>query len=295
MLRKLVITVVVVVLLLAQAPQAWNTGRSWLGLDDWDWWKRDAVTSPERAKELAAKGLREQLISFDEAMASVDYRYGVKSEDQRYDIYVIGVGQMTLNVPEEIGRVVVTGSRPPPPHSIQDIDAVPTQPITGQFNNVLIFDRRTSEMTRLFETRLAISQFQYGWRTKPEVLVIFATDRDTNKDGKLGSGDLEDVYVYTFNDRKVHRVRMPASSSIEIMDLPDVDYVVVRARVDHDRDGDASEYKGGDYMTRVSPNALFRVDLKTFTVTPFVPEKTLQELQTTLDGPKPGAGQPPKP
>jgi hypothetical protein len=297
MLRNLIVFLVIVVFLLAQGPQAWNTARSWLGLDDWEWWKRDAVTSPERAKELAAKGLREQLISFDGDFQSLEYKYGARPDTQRYDIYAIGVGQLTLNEPEEVEKVVVTGSRLPDPRTLPNADTLPTYPISGQFNNVLIFDRRTGIFTKLFDRRLAVSQFQYGWRTKPEVLIIFATQRDSNKNGKLDDADLQDIYVYTFADKQMHKVDVPNINPSEILDIPDADYVVVKAVHDRDGDGTAGRHRPYDKEeVKPDPTVLLRVDLKTFTASSFVPEDMLRELQATLDGPKPSAArQPPKP
>ncbi len=162
--------------------------------------------------------------------------------------------------------------------------AVPTYPLTGQFNNVLIFDRHTGEITKLFNKRLAISRFQYGWRTKPECLVIFATDIDSNKDGKLDDEDLQDIYVYTFADRQLHKAAAKNIKPIELMGIPDADYVVVKALYDHDGDGKAAEY--GRKNSR-EPAMLIRVDLKTFAVTPFIPADMLTDLQKTLDGPTP--------
>lgn len=287
MLRGAVIFVVVVVFLLAQGPQAWSTLRSWIGLDGWDWSQRDAVTAPERVEELAEKGLREQVISFDEGMSALEYKYNARPETQRYDIYAIGVGQITLGDPESNARtekVVVTGSRIPVPPTA-DAGALPTAPITGQFNNILIFDRRAGSFTKLFDKRVAVSEFQYGWRTKTEVLIAFVTESDSDGDGKLGDGDLQDIYVYAFADKKLHKIAAKGIKPEEIMDIPDVDYVVVKARRDRDGDGQA----GRSYSSKADPSVLIRIDLKTMAASSFVPEDLIDDLQRTLDGSKPPA------
>ena len=297
MLRGIVIFIVVVVFLLAQGPQAWSTLRSWLGIDSWSWWERNAVTAPERAQELAKNGLREQLISFEEGMSALEYRYGARPDTQRYDIYAIGVGQLTLNDPESDRRtekVVVTGTRVEAlSNELPPVFAVPTQAITGQFNNVLIFDRRDGSFTKLFDKRLAVAEFQYGWRTKSEILVLFAAERDTNENGKIDGSDLKDIYVYTFVDKKLHKIEAKGVDPQEIMDIPDVDYVVVRARRDRDNDGKAlSSYdrsKGAP-----DPSVLIRVDLNTMTASSFVPEDMLKDLQKTLDGKSSAATSPPQ-
>jgi len=290
MLRGIVVFIVVVVFLLAQGPQALSTAKSWLGLYDWNWRAPDPVTSPERAKELADKGLREQILTFDD-LEALEYRYGGKADTQRYDIYAIGVGQLTLNEPESdrsVEKVVVTGSRiPAREEDLPAAASLPTSPISGKFNNVLIFDRRDGHFTKLFDKRLAVSAFQYGWRTTPEVLIIFSNERDTNKDGKLSGADLQEIYVFTFADKKMHKIDVAGINPQEIMAIPDVDYVVVKAL--RDRNDDGQTYTNNSYPRKdlePEPSVLIRIDLKTMKASSFVPEGMLQELQKTLDGPK---------
>lgn len=290
MLRGVVVFIVVVVFLLAEGPQALTTAKSWLGLYDWSWRAPDPVTSPERARELADKGLRDQILTFED-LEALEYRHGGRADSQRYDIYAIGVGQLTLNEPESdrrVDKVVVTGSRVS--KSEEDLPAassLPTSPISGRFNNVLIFDRRDGRFTKLFDKRLAVSAFQYGWRTTPEVLIIFANERDTNKDGRLDDDDLQDIYVFTFADKKMHKIDVAGINPQEIVAIPDVDYVVVKAL--RDRNNDGQTYTNNDYPRKdlePEPAVLIRIDLKTMKASSFVPEDILENLQRTLDGSK---------
>lgn len=225
-------------------------------------------------------------------MSALESKYGAQPNTQRYDIYAIGVGQITLNEPESDARtenVVLTGARSSEEllNVLPPLNALPPLPVSGQFNNVLIFDRRDGTFTKLFDKRLSVSEFQYGWSTKPEVLIIFATERDTDLNGKLDGADLQDIYVFTFADKKLHKVDAAGIDPVEIMDIPDVDYVVVRARRDRDGDGQTLASNAHDKPKRkADPSVLIRIDLKTFAASSFVPEDMLQDLQKTLDGPK---------
>jgi hypothetical protein len=297
MLRGIVIFIVLVVFLLAQGPQAWNTARSWLGFDDWRWWERDAVTAPERAKEFVKKGLREQLISFEEGLTAIEYRTDGRSNTQRYDLYVVGVGQLTLGKPEsneKVEKVVVTGSRIKVlDENRPDANTLPTEPISGQFNNVIVFDRRAGDFTKLFDKRIAVSEFQYGWRTKPEVLIVFATDRDSDKNGRLDDDDLQDVYIFTFADKKLHKIEMESIDPDELINIPDADFVVIKARRDRNKDGRATgryDRDAGD----PEPSVLIRIDLKTMKASSFLPDTMIEDLQRTLDGSKSAAASPAK-
>jgi hypothetical protein len=115
-----------------------------------DWYMRDAVTSPERAEELAKKGLIEQLITLAEP---VGLR---KDETKQFDLYAIGIGQTTL--PEEIDATKTFNllSAPPPP-SASGLKYASSMPVTGQFNNVVLFEPKTGALTKVFATRLAVS------------------------------------------------------------------------------------------------------------------------------------------
>ncbi|NOT42850.1 MAG: hypothetical protein HOP13_20410 [Alphaproteobacteria bacterium] len=190
-----------------------------------------------------------------------------------------------------VEKVTVTGTRITTlPEDMPDASTLPTTPITGRFNNVLIFDRRDGKFSKLFDKRLAISEFQYGWRTTPEVLVIFANERDTNKDGKLSSVDMQDIYIFTFADKKMHKVDAAGLNPLELMAIPDVDYVVVKARRDRNNDGRA--YGGDSYPKEdlePEPTVLIRIDLKTMKASSFVPDDMLENLQRTLDGSKPSS------
>jgi hypothetical protein len=289
MLRAIIVFAVVVVFLLAQGPQAWSNAKSLLGLDVWDWWQADPVTAPERAKELADKGLREQLISFEDGMESIEYRYGGRPDTQQYVIYAIGVGQITLGKPEpneDVEKITVTGSRLQDPAKMPDANSMPTSPINGRFNNVLIFDRRVGKFTKLFDKRIAISEFQYGWRTTPEALIVFACDRDTDGDGKLSGADMQDIYIYAFADKRMHKIEAQGLNPLEVMPIPDVDYVVVKARRDRNNDGRTTSgdpYARGERQ-EPEPVVLLRIDLKTMKASSFIPDDMIENLQRTLDG-----------
>ena len=91
--------------------------------------------------------------------------------------------------PEDIpdARVTVTGSRQPQKNLTTTAPGSPAEgseqapyPITGEFNNIVLFDKKTEEFTTVFEQRVAISSFQFGWRTTRPVVAIFAAEKDTD-------------------------------------------------------------------------------------------------------------------
>lgn len=248
-----------------------------------DWYTRDAVTSPERAAELAKKGLIEQIITFAEP---VGLR---RDESKQFDLYALGVGQTTL--PDQIDAPktfsMISASEP---SSINSPKYASSLPVTGQFNNVVLFEPKTGTLIKVFDTRLSVSKFSFASGPGFEVLIVLATDKDSSKDGRLSAGDLHDMYVFEIKERALHKVTGLQGDPTEIVEMPGP-FVVVRAVQDTNRDGVAENV--GYAVSVPEPTRLYRVDLTTFTAEPLLPGVMLDKLQKTLDGR--ATTEPPKP
>jgi hypothetical protein len=203
--------------------------------------------------------------------------------DRRYEIFAIPVEQLSLDQPEKIP------AWRPENYSENESRYAPRHYATsGKYSNILLFDRKTGNFQKLFDARVSISQFQWGGNTKPEVLVIFATEKDTDGSGAMDDNDMHDVYLVTLADRVVHRVTGLSANPTGIVEMPGVDYIVVKAKIHHNKDGRAATYGYSDDEAP-EPEKLFRIDLKTFEATSFVPDVLLNKLQQTLDASKPAA------
>jgi hypothetical protein len=286
------IALIGVVFLLYAGPSAYRTAESWLVGNDSKWWRGDDVIAPERVEELVAKGQRQQLISFRNALQSIG--------DQSAELFAIGVGQVNLPEPENIPGVTVTGSRQsrneytsssPVTVVDQDGESAP-YPIHGQFNNIVLFEKKKDAFTTVFEKRTAISSFQAGWRTSRRLLAIFAAEADSDGDGVLSSNDIAVLYVFTLDDKTLHRVSLENTHADRIIGVPNADYLLVQCRVDRNKDGEIQGSRGRD---EEEPTTIMRVDLKTFAVTPFVPSDVAGNLQRILEGRAEPAGPQPPP
>lgn len=291
LLSRAFIALIGVVFLLFAGPSAYRTAESWLVGDDSKWWRGDDVIAPERAEELVAKGQREQIISFRNALQGIG--------DQRAELFAIGVGQVNLPEPENIPGVTVTGSRQPrneytssSPVAVVDQDGeTAPYPIYGQFNNIVLFEKKKDAFTTVFRKRAAISSFQAGWRTSRPLLAIFAAEADSDGDGVLSGNDMAVLYVYTLDDKALHRVSLENMYADKIIGVPNADYLLVQYRVDRNKDGEIQGSRGRD---EEEPTTIMRVDLKTFAATPFVPGHVAANLQRILEGrPEAVAPEPP--
>ena len=246
-------------------------GWRWIAGED-DWQTRGAVTSGDRAAELAKKGLIEQLITFPEGPVGLRK----DPETRAFDLYAIGVSQTTL--PEAIAPIQTFGIAQGPDSGFRYASS---SPVVGKFNNIVMYEPKTGTVTKVFSQRVAISSFVFASGQDYEALIAFATDKDSDKDGKLTGYDAEDMYLFDLKGRALHKVEGLKASPIEITQIPGQPFVIVRAVVDFDRDGrtDTNVYD----MSVLDQTRLFRVDMTTYASSPLLSAELIDQLQKTLD------------
>jgi hypothetical protein len=252
------------------------------------------ISAPERAAELAAQGKREQVITFNSGLVALQETTTANNAPPA-NLFAIGVGQVSLGEPQPIGQS--SGSsfgRLGRAYGTVGSSMVDKGNVTifGPFNNLLIYDKRSGALTKVFDTRVSVTNFRWISRVSPRVIAIIATSDDSNRDGKLTYDDLQQLFLYAIDDRQLRRVSGLNASVDDVANIDEVSYLVVEASVDTDKNGKIAR---GTYGSDVvpEPSALFRVDLKTFAATPLIDKALLDELQETLQGTRPAPAVPP--
>lgn len=269
-MRTLLLLVIAALLVLTQGESALRTAQRWSGISDFKE-LTDQVTSTKRATTLASQNLREQIISFD-TMQSLDSSFPLGG-----DLYAIGVGQVTLNEPEQIAKLG-RGRGDSEIDTTYGEGRPPT--IYGAFNNVLLFDKRTGELARVFKERVAIQIIQPVLKTKPAVIVFLGTNADTNGDGLLDGDDQRSAFIYSLIEKTTHKIEVPGVNFHDVVWVPDADYIIIRGAVER---APARKLEPDEVDISRKPYTLIRVDLKTFKAAPFVPPAMALQLQQTLD------------
>jgi hypothetical protein len=153
----------------------------------------------------------------------------------------------------------------------------------GQFNNVLILDRQTGRLSKLFNRRMSIALFGAFDHPAGRALVIFATDKDTNKDGVLSIKDLHGVFVYTPADAKLRAVTGLDGGAVGVDDAIDPGSIVIRAIVDENKDGSVAVKPAfGPSDVEEEPQVIYKVDLASMVAAPLVPPSMAADLQSAL-------------
>jgi hypothetical protein len=140
-------------------------------------------------------------------------------------------------------------------------------------------------MRALFQERIAISYFQFGWKTNANVLILFGIAADTNKNGILEPDDQQNVFFYFLDEDRLARVDVPQGYPVGIANIPDPDHLVITAWLDRDKNGKRDWER--------EPLTLYRINLKTLEIKPYFPQEMMDRFQRLLDGPIGERSQPP--
>lgn len=252
------------------------------------------LASAERAQELAREGKREQIITFGEDVFPLPER-DVEGVEQSPRQFAIPIGQITLAEPQAFSSASSSdksygygydgSSNWRRRWSSDDLT------VMGKFNNIVIYDKTDGSLKKIFDKRIAVSVFKLMNRTTRRVLVLTATSEDSDRDGAVDNRDIQQLYVYTFDDGQLHQVTGLEGSAGIAVDVHDVDYLIVPTTMDTDGDGNTTGriYSGGNGP---EPQRLYRVDLRTFAATPVLDQKLVDELQSTLDSVRQAAQKP---
>jgi hypothetical protein len=245
------------------------------------------MSSAERAQELAKQGLREQIVSFGSGLFPLPDAAQAGEKEEAVNLFAVPVGQITLAEPESRPRMSdaqgnfrgFSGGRYHPMY-----DSPSSSGVYGSFNNVLIFDKRSGAVTKIFGSRTAIHMFKHINGTTPRVIAFVGTAVDSDKDGRLSRGDMQQLFIYTFDDAKLRMVTGIDASVDDIEAVNGVDYLVVSGTVDRNKNGTPERHSYGGGLAE--PTRLYRVDLKSFVAVPLVDAAVVEDLQSTLDGVK---------
>ena len=146
----------------------------------------------------------------------------------------------------------------------------------NNYNNLLIWDRKNSEISALFEYRVSINDFQILSSNERLFVLIIVTKDDTNKDGFLDYKDLEQAFIYLSNTDNL--IEIP-STNRDFLDFtktyPDEEIILLYG-IDENEDG--------VYQRNKEPSFFYELDLLNGKTELLVDKGMLLELQRKLDG-----------
>lgn len=76
----------------------------------------------------------------------------------------------------------------------------------GDYNNMVLYSFHDHSVEILLKERLNIDEYQTYDTKNGKILILRGWDEDTNKDGQLGSDDLQKVYLYQHNKNQIRLI-----------------------------------------------------------------------------------------
>lgn len=209
------------------------------------------VEEPEEGKPT----VRDQQISFQQPVRI----------DSANQLYVIPVGQVNLENPELILGLLDTRS----PSMNLDYSGY------YDLNNLILYDLSNSTNTPLFNQKTSIENFEVVKTNDRTFLLISAATRDTDKNGRLNSSDLQSLFIYDLSNREMHQFEREGSGLSKVDQLYKTQQVV--AFFTRDKNGD------GNINGSSEPHIPIIISLLDFTEKDMVPNETVKALQQIVE------------
>jgi len=158
----------------------------------------------------------------------------------------------------------------------------------GEFNNILVQRKAGTASTKLFDRRVSVKSFAGVDTPNGAALVLLATDKDTNRDGKLNSKDIHGLYLHLFDGAPPREIAGLSGNVTAVDMLSETGALIVRTVLDTNGDGSAAKGYAVPYSPfPEEPQRVYRIDLKTLVATPMVAPTMIDELQKDLDAAAP--------
>ena len=238
--------------------------------DRWFGPPRGEILSTDRAKDLAEKDKRLNVVSTSDA----------ELLDPSRSLYLVPISQERLREPKNIRRGETVELRQTQQPRRNDASAPKWQSYrvaqeAGPFNNLVLYRGSTGETTMLFNERTGVTRYLVVDDPTSYSLFVLLASSDTNGDGVLRPDDRRSLVEYRF-ETGARRVLTDSSRHIRGLRYRARDQsLFVTVGIDYDGNG--------TFEGRTEPTRLYRVDRNAGTLTPVVADSTRRRLQSILD------------
>jgi len=183
--------------------------------------------------------------------------------DSARQLYVIPVGQSNLEFPYHILGILNT------------TEAFPEMIGHHDLNNLLVYDVKTNQSTPLFDQKTSIDDFDIFSVNEAPFIIISASQKDSDKNGRLNNEDLLSLFIYDVLAKKMHQFEDPCRGLIRTSKLYSTPNLVAQFGID--KNGNGSIERSGE------PHVQIIINLLDFSSKDMVSELIRDELQRIID------------
>lgn len=228
---------------------------------DRDGYNNSGVLAMESVNELQKDSLRQQIISFNK----------IEMIDSVSQTYIIPVTQANLAAAEEASEILgLVNTRSGSRSYRGGYDA-------NIYNNLVLYKQLEKESEIVFKERISIGDFLIHDQAEDKYIVIPACDIDSNKDGYLNEGDLQELFIYDLQKEQLNKIEAKENYTTLRVYQPEMsDDLIVHFGIDRNRDGSFDRW--------VEPMVFYQINLDQMKIQEFVSKEQLTKLQSLLEG-----------
>jgi hypothetical protein len=188
--------------------------------------------------------------------------------DTGYAKYIIPVGQVNLEKKEKTDYQVRTKKKYYSSNSRRNS-------FYGLFNNFIFYDQSSEFKSRIFEDKVAITDWSYLNIQEKELLIFKGTSDDTNLDNQLNKSDYQSLFVYYMADKRLIPYNFKNKTVLEFEPMLKTNFISIKVGVDKD--------KNLEYESNSEPQEILILDVNNRLVTNFISNEMKEELQNKVD------------
>lgn len=179
--------------------------------------------------------------------------------------FLIAVGQVNLQNKE--GVRLVSGS------GIQKYNYYSN---LGLYNNFIYFDYEKGLSKKLFDEKVAITEWAFLQKDSVEVLLFKGTTTDDNSDNQMDSNDYQSLFAYYLSDKVLNRYDFENKTVLNFRLLQKTNLVSIELGVDKDQNFSFESSK--------EPQEINTLNISTRQIQAIVSQEVKNEIQRIIDG-----------
>lgn len=148
---------------------------------------------------------------------------------------------------------------------------------TYVYNNLIVYNSTSDISEILFEERVCIQNYLIHEKTDNKYIIIPASNSDSNGDKLLNDEDLQVLFVYDLDNRKLSRIKSEENyTTLRVYQPKQSQSLIGHFGIDRN--------KNGEFDRSTEPMLFFKIDLETMTLVKVVNNEQINQLQKLLEG-----------
>jgi len=216
------------------------------------------ILAIEETDVLNRDSLRKQIISFNR----------IQVVDSINQIFLIPVTQANLAAAEnDNGQLMNTKS----------IGRSYGKFYSNIYNNLVLHDKIKNDSQIIFEERISIENFIIHESGQKKYIVIPGCNTDSNSDGYLNEDDLQELFIFDIQNRKLNRIESKENyTTLKVYQPNKSNDLIAQFGIDRN--------SNGIFNNKNEPMIFYRINLEKMVIEEFVSQKQIEELQSLLEG-----------